>query len=249
MAVQSFYTVSDLYKQYRPIYPDDLYQHLASITLCHNFALDCGTGNGQAVIGLSSFFDYVLGVDISSNLLGLRFQKENTFFSLGSSSRLPVKPSTIDLITVAQAIHWFDLDSFYEEAQRVLKPQGIIAIWCYHHTRISPEIDKILEHYYDSVLQPYWALNMSYVREHYRTLEFPFEELPAPRFVISKKWEFDDLMGYVMSWSSTLEMIHKEGRFKFELLEEELLSCWVDTTQKKIIEWELYLRIGRFHTG
>src|SRR5215208_6990740 len=175
-----FSTQSHLYAQYRPQYPDEIYAYLASLTPEHSLAWDCGTGNGQAAVGLAKYFDKVHATDASAEQIARAYAHAKVDYHVEPAEHVSLPTSSVDLVTVAVAIHWFNFDEFYHEVNRVLKPGGVLAAWTYNLTEISPEIDVLIHHYYGEILKGYWPERIRYLEEGYKTLPFPFEEITPP---------------------------------------------------------------------
>jgi SAM-dependent methyltransferase len=198
------------YARYRPSYPAALVDYLASLTPRHDRAWDVGTGNGQAAIGLAPYFRSVVATDPSKKQIALVKPHDRVTYHAARAEHTGIKKRAIDLITAAQAAHWFDLDRFYAEVKRVLRPEGVIAVWCYNLTEITPEVDRVMESYYHDVLGEFWPPQTRWVDEHYRTLPFPFDEIAAPEFAVEAAWSLADLFGYLSSWSAAQK--YKDAR-------------------------------------
>jgi ubiquinone/menaquinone biosynthesis C-methylase UbiE len=147
-----FSSQSGDYRKYRPVYPEALYKFLAEHSLAHDCAWDCATGNGQAAMGLAKHFMRVIATDASRQQLGYAMQENNIEYRCVRAEKTCIEQNSVDLITVAQALHWFDVDAFYQEARRVLKNQGVIAVWSYNLLSISVDIDQIISHLYADIL-------------------------------------------------------------------------------------------------
>ena len=236
---------SGLYAQYRPQYPDEIYAYLASITPGHSLAWDCGTGNGQAAIGLARYFDKVHATDASAEQIALAYVHDKVDYRVEPAEQVSLNVSSVDLVTVAVAIHWFNFDEFYREVKRVLKPDGIIAAWTYNLTEISPEIDQLIDQYYIEILNGYWPERIHYLAEQYRTIPFPFEEIVPPSFVMEINWNLIQLAGFLDSWSATQRYKAQNGDHPLELIWPELVSAWGDESKTRLICWPLHFRIGR----
>src|SRR5512145_799814 len=139
---------SKQYAQYRPRYPNEIYAYLASLTPGHSLAWDCGTGNGQAAVGLADYFDKVHATDASAEQIALAYPHANVEYHVEPAEHVSLRDASADLVTVAVAIHWFNFDEFYREVRRVLKPDGVLAAWTYSLTEISPQIDQLVNRYY-----------------------------------------------------------------------------------------------------
>lgn len=133
---KSFTQVADVYQQFRPGYPGALYETLAQLVppVPESCVLDVGCGTGNVTRELSKIYNSVYGVDPSEGMLeqARRVPVESInpiSWTEGFSESLPFEAHFFDLITVAQAFHWFDADRFLKESKRVLKPGGLIAIF------------------------------------------------------------------------------------------------------------------------
>src|SRR5262245_45040835 len=190
------------YAQFRPRYPQDLFEYLGSIAPSRQLAWDCGTGNGQAAVGLASVFDRVIATDASEKQIANAQSHESIDYRVAPAEDSGIGSETIDLIMVAQALHWFDLDRFYFEAQRVLRPDGILAASAYNLLHIEKAIDEVVNRYYHEVVGPFWPPERKLV-EQFTKLSFPFRQIDAPKFEMAAHWNLDHLSGYLRTWSSS----------------------------------------------
>jgi SAM-dependent methyltransferase len=230
------------YAAFRPTYPGELYDFIFKHLNHFTAAWDAGTGNGQVARELARKFTSVMATDISPQQLKNAYQADNIFYSL-ASEKTPFPDNTFDLITVAQAIHWFDVDQFYTEVRRVAKPNAMLAVWGYGLLSIVPEIDSCLRHFYTEVVGPYWDKERRLVDEHYRTLSFPFDELETPAFQFSFRWTLDEFQGYLATWSAVQKYKAEEGIDPVESFIEEIKPSWKVETQR--VNFPLFLKIGR----
>ena len=236
---------SQQYAQHRPRYPDEIYSYLASITPGHSSAWDCGTGNGQAAIGLAKYFDKVHATDASTEQISLAYPHPKVDYHVEPAEHASLSASSVDLVTVAVAVHWFNFDEFYREVKRVLRPHGVIAVWTYSLTEISPEIDQLVRQYYGEKLSGFWPERIHYLEERYQTIPFPFEEIVPPAFVMEVKWNLQQFAGFLDSWSATQRFKAQKGNHPLEAIWQELVSVWGDEHEPRLIRWPLYFRIGR----
>ncbi len=165
-------------------------------------------------------------------------------YRVATAEESGIESGSIDLITVAQALHWFDLDKFYSEVRRVLKSRGVITALAYNLLEIAPAIDAIINHYYSDVVGAYWPPERALV-EKFAELPFPFPELAAPPFAMSSEWNLDHLIGYLHTWSATQRFIAANKQDPVETIEHELRAAWGDTLQFRHVLWPLTLRVGR----
>lgn len=123
-----FSGVASLYTRFRPRYPSALFEYLASVTPKKDVVWDCATGTGQAAVELAQHFEQVIATDASAEQIANAEQHPRVQYRVSTAEMSGLDSGSIDLITVAQALHWFDLPAFYAEAQRVLKPDGLLAV-------------------------------------------------------------------------------------------------------------------------
>jgi SAM-dependent methyltransferase len=232
------------YATFRPSYPQKLFDYLGSIAPSRQVAWDCATGNGQAAVGLSSVFDRVIATDASEKQITNAEPHERVEYRVAPGENSGIGSETIDLIMVAQALHWFDLDRFYAEVRRVLKADGVIAASAYNLLHIEKAIDEVVNRYYHEVVGPFWPPERRLV-EQFADLSFPFRQIDAPKFVMTTHWNLDHLLGYLRTWSSTQRFIAARGVDPLEQINDDLCSAWGDAGQKRRITWPLIIRIGR----
>lgn len=236
---------ASLYTRFRPGYPRGLFQFLAALPAGRGCAWDCGTGNGQAAVGLAEFFEKVIATDPSAEQIAHAWPHAGVEYRLGSAEEPPLAGASVDLITVAQALHWFDLPRFYVQVRRVARPGGILAAWTYALAKIDPAVDRVIWHLYRNVLGADWPLERKLVEERYATIDFPFEEVPAPRFAMSAQWNFDELIGYLGTWSATQRYLGREGKDPVDLVRTELADAWGAPETVRDVAWPLDVRVGR----
>jgi SAM-dependent methyltransferase len=241
----SFSKQAAIYARYRPTYPTGLFGYLAGIAPGHDLAWDCGCGSGQAALGLAEHFATVIGTDASVQQLRQASGHGRVQYRVALAERSGFASGSVDLVTVAQALHWFDLPKFYAEVKRVLRPSGVVAAWCYHLTIIAPIIDALLTRYHQEIVGPFWSPNAQLANEHYRDIRFPFEELQSPSFVAQADWELNDVIGYLTSWSATQKFRVVHGHSPVDNIRDELANAWGNPHFKRRVRWPLYLRVGR----
>jgi ubiquinone/menaquinone biosynthesis C-methylase UbiE len=233
------------YAQHRPRYPDEIYAYLASITPGHSLAWDCGTGNGQAAIGLAKYFDKVHATDASSEQIARAYAHDKVDYGVEPAEHVSLGASSTDLVTVAVAIHWFNFDEFYRDVKRVLKRDGILAAWTYNLPEIAPEIDPLINRYYSEILNGYWPERIHYLEEGYKTIPFPFEELEPLPFVMEINWSLIQFAGFLDSWSATQRYKAQKGQHPLEIIWPQLTAAWGNENEPRLIRWPLHFRIGR----
>jgi SAM-dependent methyltransferase len=233
------------YAQFRPTYPPELYEFLLSLVSQKETAWDCGCGNGQVAGVLADYFNIVHGTDMSQQQLDHAVLKPNIRYSQAKAEESGLPGGSVDLITVAQAIHWFNIDGFYKEVIRVGKPGSIIAVWCYSLLSANPAVDAIIKHLYaDTLGNEYWDAERHYVDEEYQTIPFPFDEIEAPNFSINVDWTVDHLIGYLSSWSAVQHYIKRNGVDPISSISNRLKDAWGDQPVLKV-QFPLFCRIGK----
>ena len=240
----NFSTESDKYAQYRPIYPPELFSFLESKLADKTNAWDCGTGNGQVAKALAPLFEHVYATDISAAQLAQAAQAPNISYSVQPAEHSDFADDFFDLVTVAQAIHWFDFERFYAEVRRTAKADALICVLGYGVLRISPTIDAIIDHFYTAVIGPNWDAERHYIDEQYRTIPFPFEEIECPSFVNRQHWSLRHLIGYLNTWSAVKHFIKANGYNPIATLEQELAAHWPQEESMEVV-FPMLLRLGR----
>ena len=241
----NFSSHASTYAQFRPVYPVELYDFILSLVQNRQLAWDCGCGNGQVAGVLADYFEQVEATDISQKQLEHAVKKPNINYQLAPAERTPIPDKSLDLVTVAQAIHWFDFDQFYKEVYRVCKPGSLIAVWCYSLLTVNKEVDAIIQHLYENTLgDRYWDAERRYVDERYQTIPFPFDEITAPKFAIRVSWTLDHLIGYLTSWSAVQHYIGDRNTNPIEKISTELRSAWGGQKEREVL-FPLFTRIGK----
>jgi ubiquinone/menaquinone biosynthesis C-methylase UbiE len=240
-----FSEVAGRYADFRPRYPAQLFDYLAELA-GRSLAWDCAAGNGQATIDLARRFDRVIATDASAQQIAAAEPMPNVEYRVATAEHSGLPDRSADLIAVAQALHWFDLNRFYAEAGRVLRPGGVLAVWAYGINQVEGSaINEIVQDFYSNIVGPYWPPERKLVEQGYRTLPFPFAELPPPRFEMQTRWTLDQLLGYFSTWSATNRYIKAKGENPLGPLAESLRLVWGDETSPRLITWPLSLRVGR----
>jgi len=210
------------YAKFRPRYPDKLFEYLASISPRHELAWDCATGNGQAAVGLARHFDSVIANDASAQQIASAEPNDRISYRVAPAEASGIDSASADLILVAQALHWFDIDRFFTEAKRVLKENGALAISSYNILEIAPEIDAIIWKFYRETTGRFWPPERELVETNYKSIRFPFAELPPLRFEMRERWNLHRLAGYLRTWSATQKFIGARGFDPVDSVVEEL---------------------------
>ena len=231
------------YSQFRPGYPAELFRYLSQQCHANDAVWDCATGSGQSARQLTQYFDSVFASDASYDQTRNAKQAHGLFYLVNLAEQTPFSDQSLDLITVAQALHWFDLDRFYPEVRRILKPGGLLAVWTYNLMKITPELDELIWHLYSDVLGDYWPFERKLVEGGYQDLSFPFAEKTAPAFAMASDWSFEHLLGYLSTWSAVRLFKEKHQRDPVQALASKFQSAWGHSTVLKV-NWPLSLKLG-----
>lgn len=241
----NFSTQSADYAKFRPVYPQELIDYLLSLTKTHGTCWDCGTGNGQLAVELAKTFQKIQATDISEKQLGNATQRSNIAYSFQPAEETNFPDQHFDLITVAQAAHWFDHTRFNREVKRTLKPDGVIALFGYGLVKVEGAPGEIVKDFYWNVTHPFWDPERNHIEEEYRTIPFPFEEIrDVPAFAIHNEMTLDQLTGYIGTWSAVQHYIKANGHSPIDKLYEDLEKVWKEETYQ--VTFPIFTRIGRF---
>jgi ribosomal protein S18 acetylase RimI-like enzyme/ubiquinone/menaquinone biosynthesis C-methylase UbiE len=240
-----FSAVSAGYAAFRPRYPDPLFDLLADAAPARDAAWDCATGNGQAAIGLARHFARVIATDASEEQIAHATQHPRVTYGVARAEASGLDGRSVDLVTAAQAVHWFDRPRFWAEARRVLRPGGVVAVWTYWFFSIAPELDAIVQRFYKNTVGPFWPPERKLTEDRYRSIEFPFEEFPVPEFTIEQRLTLDDVAGYIRTWSATRGFIKARGHDPVDALIAELAPLWGDPRTPRLARWPVAVRAGR----
>ena len=243
--VDHFSGVSASYAAFRPRYPDALFEFLARIAPARALAWDAGTGTGQAAIGLARHFGQVIATDASKSQIEHAAPDARVTYRVAPAENSGLAPASVDLVTVAQALHWFDRRRFWPEARRVLRPGGAIAIWTYILFEITPAIDEIIRHFYSGIVGSFWPPERRITEERYQTIEFPFTEIAAPGFMIEQPITLDAAAGYIRTWSATRAFVKHHRRDPVSDLIDQLAGAWGAAQQTRLARWPVTMRVGR----
>lgn len=246
--IKHFNQQSDNYLLFRPNYPNALFEYLFSLVETPNCVWDCGTGNGQAAVALAKGFEQVIATDINQAQLDVAPKLNTIRYICCEAEKTPIKGNSVDLITIAQALHWFNFNLFYKEVRRVSKTSGLIAAWCYSLGKFDTAVDSIITALYMDILgDEYWPAERRYIDEEYLTIPFPFNKIATPVFVIEKQMDFSQLLGYLQTWSAVKEYQKRKQVNPINLVFKELESAWGEPQINYTMRWPLHLLVG--HIG
>jgi SAM-dependent methyltransferase len=250
-----FVPVAREYADFRPGYPPELFEWLARASAGRNAAWDCGCGSGQASLALAEHFERVLATDAAPEQIAAARAHPRVTYSVApaEASRLPA--SSVDLVTVAQALHWFDVDAFHLEVRRVARPGALLAVWTYPRPSfVNGALDRVFEDFHANVVGPYWPPERRHVESGYRTLPSPslalgFEPLIAPGFDCELRWSLEQVAGYARSWSATARYLERTGTDPVPRLRDALSAVWPEAAGTAALRMPLLLRVHRVTGG
>lgn len=234
-----------LYAQARPTYPAALFEYLAGLCRRREVAWDCATGNGQAALGLADHFGRVVASDQSLDQIREAVAHPRIAYRVATAEWSALPDASLDLVTVAAAIHWFDLEAFYRELTRVSRDGGVAAAWSYHAAHMGSEVGEVLRSFYVDVVRPYFPPGFELVDDRYAAIRLPGTAITAPRFWMEADWDSDQILAFVRSWSGTQAYLRREGRDPTEALVEPLRRIEVTAGSRHRLRWPLYLRVSR----
>jgi hypothetical protein len=240
-----FSAIASAYARHRPRYPAALFDFLAELAPGRRLAWDCATGNGQAACDLAARFETVLASDISGRQLAHALPQAGVHYAQMAAERPAFPDAVFDLVAVPTALHWLDVEAFWGAARRVAVPGGIVAAWVYFQGEVDPAVDRVARRYADEILAEDWRPHMRDVRDGYRGLSFPFEELPAPSFAVELDWSLADYLGYLGTWSPRAGHLRRTGQDPVVLIEPDMTAAWGPPATRRRVRLPLALRVGR----
>ena len=240
-----FSGVSPSYRDFRPHYPEQLFEHLADIAHSRSTAWDCATGSGQAARLLARYFDRVIATDASASQVNNAEAVEGVTYRVEPAESTGFESQSVDLVTVAQALHWFDLPAFEQEVRRVCKPGAILAVWSYAILQSTSSVDTVIEKIYNGILGDYWTEERRIVEQGYKDVVFPFEALESPLFAMRSQWSLERMLGYLSTWSAAKTYKDRNGEDPVALIADELAHAWGDPQSRLDVSWPLTVKLWR----
>lgn len=245
MTINHFEHDGKQYALHRPTYPEALAQTLADMSPSKQLAVDIGCGTGQLTTLLAEHFEHVTGFDSSETQIANAAQHSGAEYRLGHAEAIDISDSSADLVIAAQAAHWFDLDSFYDEFRRVAKPNGLLALVSYGVPQLNGDVGERFSDFYWKDIHEFWPAERKHVERGYETLEFPFSELKLPEISVQRDWNFSLLLGYINTWSA-MRNVEKAGHM--ETIQEalnDIKNAWGDPNKTYKVTWPIKGRVGR----
>ncbi|MFQ5548869.1 MAG: class I SAM-dependent methyltransferase [Woeseia sp.] len=234
---------SGSYAEYRPTYPDDLFTFLTDCCVERRLAWDCATGNGQAARALAPHFERVIATDASEAQIRAARSDPKIDFRVAKAEQSGLDDDSTDLITVAQALHWFDINRFFDEVQRVLVPGGVLAVWSYQTCLVNADCDAIIHEIYVDIVGEYWPPEREIVDGGYQSIELPMPSIAVPPIAMKVDWTADDMLGYLRTWSASQRYTKDKGADPVSIIESRLNHAWGGGRRE--VSWPLNIKIGR----
>lgn len=234
------------YAAYRPRYPAELFNHLHAVAPDGGTAWDAATGNGQAATALAAAGRVVFATDASVEQIRRAEPHPSVLYAVALSEAPPLPDRSVSLVTVAQALHWFDAEEFYHEVHRVLVPGGVAAVIVYGLFTVAPAVDAIIGAFHDDTVGPYWPRRRGHIRDMYRDLPFPFDRLPTPEFEMVAAWSLERVLGYLSTWSAVRRYMADRGGDPLDVVRGRLSNAW-GPQATRTVRWPLIAWIGRHH--
>ena len=233
---------ADRYARYRIDYPDALYNYVLSFVNERQSAWDCATGNGQVASTLARYFDQVEATDISQTQLEQAVVLPNVRYQISRAEKTPFADNQFDLVTVGQALHWFDAEAFHREVRRVLKPGGVVAEWGYGLNTVSPEVDALVNDFYINVIGAYWDSMRRHIENQYAQLPFDFANPQRADFTVERHWTAGWFLNYLRTWSAVRNFIATNDLDPVDALAEPLTVAW--GLGERLVQFPVFLRLG-----
>ena len=240
-----FSTHAASYADSRPGYPEELFDWLALQCPRRRLAWDAGCGNGQASVALASYFGEVYATDPSAEQIANAQQHERVHYEVENAEDCGLGDHTANLVTVAQAYHWFEHERFCNEARRVLSTDGVMAMWSYAESRVDTDVDIVVNELHHGTLENDWPPERRHVLDRYRDLPFPFRAIAAPPFEMRCEWNLAQYLGYLSSWSASQRHLQRTGVDAVVAATPAMREAWGDPERVRTVEWPLLLLAGR----
>lgn len=247
-----FSGVAHGYAMFRPRYRPQLAEDLAALCPQHRLAWDAGCGSGQFSALLPAQFTQVVATDASAEQVAAATPHPQIAYRAARAEASGLADGSVDLITVAQAAHWFDLPAFYAECARVAAPGCVLALITYAHMRLPEALMPLFWHFYADALGPFWPPDRQHVEKGYATLPFPFESLPLPPQTLEAVWTIDQVLGYIDTWSAVRGLLKAGGDGRLQTFKTDFRQAWSDTVgagTSLTLDWPVTVRVGRVRAG
>ena len=243
-----FSGVAGAYAHWRPTYPDALFDAITAVVPASASVWEPGCGSGQATRGLSKRFAHVHATEPSAAQIEQHWasgeQGGNVSLAVEQGETTALPDRIMDLVAVAQALHWFDRSRFFAECERVLRPGGVLAAWTYQDMVFTDALEVAADAF-RAEIACYWPSERVEVDAGYADYAWPFPALPAPSLWLTAEWTLPQLLGYLGSLSATARCRSASGNDPVETHAAAITQAWGETAQVRTMRWPLILHLRR----
>lgn len=203
------------YARHRPGYPEALVDWVVSEARVGRGAAvaDVGCGTGIFTRALCARGLAVVGVDPSEDMLAqARAQGGGERYARGEAAATGLDDASADLVSVAQAFHWFDLDAALAEFARILRPGGhVAAVWNIRGEGafMDAYADLLRRFSKEYEVTESWDATLEALRLHSRTRNARGRSFPN-----AQHFDFEGLHG--RTWSASYVVRGVEDRVEFD---------------------------------
>lgn len=233
------------YAAFRPTYPDSVFATLAELAPGRRRAWDCATGSGQAAVGLVRHVGHVVATDASVRQLASAQRHDRVSYCVARAEEAPIGNHTVELVTIAQALHWVNVERFFAEAARALVPGGIFAAWGYGNPSVSEDVDPILTELYEGTLGPYWPPERRMIEDAYEGVAMPFDRIDVPATRLERAMSLEEFEGYVRTWSGTVRYLAARATDPVRPAFDAMAPRWGPPGSRRPVRWPLFFLVGR----
>ena len=239
-----FSAIAAQYAQARPMYPQALFDWIATVASPRRLAWEPGCGSGQASRGLASVFERVHATDPSTAQVAQADGPANVVFSVEPGERCSLPDASVDAVCIAQALHWFDRARFFAECSRVLKPGGVLVAWGYQDMIAPSGVDAAIDPFRETI-EPYWPPERDLIDAAYAGFDWPFEPIAVPRMAMAAEWTLSRMLVYFSSYSATRRYIEANGRDPLDAHAAEIAAAWGDPAATRTLRWPMFVHARR----
>lgn len=238
-----FSKLAPCYGKHRPRYPEELFEVVAASTPRRHCAWDAGTGSGQAAVRLARYFEKVIATDASEAQIANAWAHPRVVYRVEAAESSTFEDRSLDLVTAAHAAHWFRVEAFYEEVRRVLRPGGVLALWCYGLESVDDEVNVVIEKLYIELLGDFWP-KRTLIDHTYQDIPFPFAGISRRVFRMHMEWTLEQLLDGFRTWSAVARYKERHAVDPVALLRHDFCGAWGDPEAARRVTWPVYLRLG-----